>query len=105
MMNKRRIILALTCLFFVCASPALVKAAIIWDWNFASESGQFVTDGTLVAGSAPPGTYTMSDFTVTVSGFGAPLGSVSGGPWDVPTGLSTPYTLSWDGSVVPQWYG
>ena len=28
------------------------KASIIWDWNFAGEAGQFITDGSLSGGLA-----------------------------------------------------
>lgn len=91
---------ALACLAITGASASQAEAAIIWDWSFGAEAGQFVTDGiTPVAG-----TYTMSDFSVTASGVGGALGSLSGGEYDT-TAFSTdePFTFIWDGSQVTQW--
>lgn len=100
----RYIAIVLICLFVIGATPALVKASIVWNWDFSTESGQFVTDDGAPTG--PPGetTYTVTDFSVTTTGFGFPLGSVGGGVW-VMTVPSPPYGYEfvWDGSVVTQW--
>jgi PEP-CTERM motif len=74
--------------------------AFTWDWSFGSESGTFTTDGT----SAVPGTYTISDFSVTSSGLGASIGSLSGGKYAA-SGYNTnqPYAFDYNGSSVTKW--
>lgn len=76
------------------------NAAIMWDWSFGSNIGQFTTDGS----TATAGTYLINDFSVTSSGLGATIGSWSGGQYS-PNGFSTnsPYSLVWDGSSVINW--
>ena len=76
------------------------NAAIIWDWSFGTNTGQFTTDGS----TASAGTYLINDFSVISSGLGATIGSWSGGQYS-PNGFSTnsPYSLVWDGSNVTNW--
>lgn len=76
------------------------NANIIWNWSFASEAGQFVTDGD----SPIAGTYTMMDFSVTSSATGGTLGSLSGGNYAT-NAFSTyqPFSFDWDGSEVTKW--
>ena len=80
---------------FVSASHAAT-----WDWSFAGEAGTFVTDGT-----GAPGTYTISDFSVTGSAVGGTIGSQSGGSY-VSGGFVTdePYTFDWDGTTATAWH-
>ena len=77
-----------------------VNAEIVWDWSFASESGQFVTEGSI----ASPGEYELLDFSVTASATGGSIGSLLGGDYLTGT-LSTPepFSFTWDGSQVTQW--
>ena len=79
-------------------------AAIIWDWEFATEAGQFITDGDLVGGIASPDTYQLVDFSVDTSYDTRLLGSLSEGDYqDGSPGTSQPFTFEWDGSQVTQW--
>jgi hypothetical protein len=73
---------------------------VIWDWSFASETGQFQTDG---FGSAP-GTYVLIDFSVTSSSTGGTIGSLAGGAYSTPIlSTSEPFSFVWDGTQVTQW--
>lgn len=76
------------------------QAAIVWNWSFEGEAGQFVTDGT----TPMAGSYTMLDFSVTASAVGGTLGSLSGGEYGT-NAFSTdePFSFVWDGSQVTQW--
>ena len=76
------------------------EATLVWNWSFADESGQFVTDGT----TPDPGTYTLSGFSVLSSSAGGTLGSIGGGQY-TPSGFSTtlPYAMVWDGTKVTLW--
>jgi len=86
------------------AAAGASTADITWLWSFNDEAGTFVTDGSLVGGSASPGNYVIQDFSVTASGVGAELGSLSGGQYTQGNFSSDPpYTLVWDGSSVTQW--
>jgi len=86
-------------LFFILFSTSF-SHALTWDWTFNAESGTFITNGS----SALPGTYTISDFTVTSSGSGASIGSMSGGQYAA-SGYSTfpPYAFDYNGSSVTKW--
>ena len=75
----RKLVLVLGLGLLVLARPA--QAQIVWNWGFGSNAGTFTTNGTAPGGVAAAGTYTFSDFLVTASGSGAPLGSVSGGQY------------------------
>lgn len=71
--------------------------ALVWDWSFAGETGQFITDGADHSG----GTYNVTDFIVTSSTAGATLGSWSGGQYDDTVYTNgSPYSFDWDGSSV-----
>ncbi len=78
------------------------NAAITWNWSFNGEAGTFVTDGDLSGGSALPGVYQVTDFSVNQSAVGAPLGSMSGGGWNEGSQPGTGFT--WDGSTDTQWF-
>jgi hypothetical protein len=88
---------------FTVMSTALfvghANAEFVWDWN--GESGTFTT---LESGGAA-GTYTVTDFSVTVSALGETIGSASGGDYLI-EGFSTfpQYTFDWDGSIVTGWH-
>lgn len=86
------------------ATSVPASAAVTWNWSFAGEAGTFTTDGNAPGNVAAPGTYNFSDFSVTASPFGRPLGSVSGGGYSA-AGFSTntPYSFNWDGSNVTFW--
>jgi hypothetical protein len=89
-----------------------VLATTVWDWSFAGESGQFITDGDglLEAGQPAAGTYLLQDFIVTSSSAGATLGS-SGDTLSSFLGdyavvhpyAPPPYSFLWDGSQVTAW--
>lgn len=92
----------LACLFVLSIFASSVNASIIWNWSFGSNSGQFTTEGT----NANPGTYLLTDFSVTSSGEGATLGSWLGGeytPSGAGLGTFQPYSLVWDGLNVTNW--
>ncbi len=92
-------ILIATCMAIV-AIP--VAADINWVWINAgtgTEQGTFVTDGNLVGTDAPAGSYTLLDFSVTASIYGATLGSVSGGQWLIG---QPDVGFEWDGSQATQ---
>jgi hypothetical protein len=92
------------------STNALANTA--WDWSFAGESGQFITDGDglLEAGQPAAGTYLLQDFIVTSSSAGAALGS-SGDTLSSFLGdyavvhpyAPPPYSFLWDGSQVTAW--
>jgi len=89
---------------FVVALTSPVRGSITWDWSFASEAGQYETDGTLSAGGAAPNTYRVLDFSVTSSATGGTLGSLRGGQYTTRTHANRePYYFVWDGSGVTQW--
>lgn len=79
---------------------ATANAAIVWDWSFDGEAGQFITDGALSGGSAPADTYNIIDFIVTASSFGMPLGSLSGGEYFE----NSLQGFIWDGAQATQFF-
>jgi hypothetical protein len=91
-------------LAMLVSASTVVQAQITWNWSFGTNTGTFLTDGTVIGGTAPPGTYNFIDFALTSSGDGATVGSVSGGQY-VPAGYGTtlPYDFNWDGSTVSFW--
>ncbi|NRF66297.1 PEP-CTERM sorting domain-containing protein [Aquincola sp. S2] len=95
MLSKK--ILALAALAAIAQSA---QADIVWNWSFAGETGQFVTDGT--GGGA--GTYNVIDFSVTSSAVGGTLGSLLGGQYtDGQFVTDMPYSFVYNGSAVTQW--
>jgi hypothetical protein len=87
-------------MFLVITIFSINAYALTWDWNFSAESGTFTTDGT----SFLPGTFNITDFTVTSSGMGASIGSWAGGEYGAyGYGTTTPYNLVWDGTSVTKW--
>jgi hypothetical protein len=93
-------------LILVTASCS-AHAGIQWSWVNAgsgTEQGFVVTDGELVGGLAPAGTYAVFDFSVTSSAYPLPVGSVSGGQYTIgqpDIGFDwngTAATLFWRGS-------
>lgn len=90
----------LGCVWSFCiVSP--VQATIIWDWSFAGEAGQFITDGSLSGGSALADTYTITDFIVTASASGMALGSLSGGEY---FDCCADSGFIWDGTTATQFF-
>lgn len=76
------------------------QGAMVWDWQFAGESGQFVTDGSDYAG----GTYTITEFIVLQSAEGMPTGSMGDGTYIENTYAWTPpFFFVWDGTMVTDW--
>jgi len=88
-------------LYFFASLMTTAQASVVWNWSFETEAGQFITDGN----SSAPGIYTLSDFSVTSSGTGGTIGSLSGGEYKTDNYLATlqPFTLIWDGFNVAQW--
>lgn len=89
----------------VFAAAPNVEAEILWNWSWGQEAGEFLTDGVLVGGVAPPGTYNILDFRVTGTGlgaFGAVVGSISGGDYD--EGSQPGQGFTWDGTADTQWF-
>jgi hypothetical protein len=85
----RSITILIIALFSVNAN-----ANLVWDWDFAGESGQFITDGTL----AVDGRYNILDFVVLSSAAGATLGSWSDEQYsDVWQFNGSPYYFDWKG--------
>jgi hypothetical protein len=86
-----------------CAAVALILAAapaqanITWEWSFQSEAGTFVTNGDLIGGLAPAGSYTLDPTTFTVLTSSVP--SLLGAGY---TETYSPQGLVWDGSAVTQ---
>lgn len=83
------------------STASLASADITWDWSWNSEAGQFITTGDLVGNAAPAATYTILDFTVTQTGNGMPIGSLSGGEYAV---FQAPQWFDWDGATATTWY-
>jgi hypothetical protein len=81
----------------VLSGPAL--AGIEWSWSNAgtgTERGTFITDGAMVSGAAPAGTYTIIDFTLSETAYPLPLGSISDGTYFI----NQPDTgFDWDGAA------
>lgn len=75
------------------------QAGIEWNWINAgtgTEKGTFITDGAMVSGAAPAGTYTIIDFTLNETAYALPLGSMSDGTYF----LTQPDTgFDWDGAA------
>ena len=54
-----------TVLIAWAAAPAMANVA--WQWSFETEAGTFVTDGDMVGGLAPAGSYTVDVDTFVVT--------------------------------------
>lgn len=102
-MVKKTLLAGLAIGLFMLGMTGSANAAIVWNWSFASEEGQFVTDGALVGGVAAPGTYNFSDFSVTSSATGGELGSYLGGTYLTAYFTDVPLSFDWDGSQVTEW--
>ncbi len=75
------------------------QAKIQWTWeNVATgtERGTFVTDGMMTGNTAPAGSYTVLDFSVTASAYGLRYGSILGGQYSI--GMPD-IGFDWDGSM------
>ena len=100
-MNRARIVALLVMLV---GTPLVAQAQITWNWSFGTNSGTFLTDGTAIGGVAASGTYNFIDFSLTSSGDGATVGSVSGGQYGAyGFGTTLPYDFNWNGSAVTFW--
>jgi hypothetical protein len=78
------------------------RADTLWTWSYASESGTFLTDGDPPCGeSAPAGTYSILDFSVTASTFPGNVGSLSGGEFSQNQPVQG---FVWDGVEPTQWF-
>ena len=78
------------------------RADTLWTWSYASEAGTFVTDGDQPCGqSAPAGTYSILDFSVTESAFPGNVGSLSGGEYSQNQPVQG---FVWDGAQPTQWF-
>ena len=102
-MSRSRTVAA-ALLVALTAAPQAAQAQITWNWSFGTNTGTFSTNGTAPGGIAAPGTYNFTDFSLTSSGDGAAIGSVSGGQYNA-SGFSTntPYDFNWNGSAVTFW--
>lgn len=78
---------------------------ITWIWMDADtqqQKGTFVTNGNLVNGVAPAGTYTISDFTVTNTTTSLPTtGSFVSGEW---TNGQPTLGFIWDGTIPTEFW-
>jgi len=99
--HKKMATLAATLITFGFLSGG-ANAAILWQWSFDGEAGTFLTDGTLVGGSAVAGTYNVTDFSITQTAATIPLGSISGGQWN--EGAQSGTGFAWDGSTDTEWF-
>ncbi len=102
---SRVAVIALFLLTSLCVCTVEAQASIVWKWSWKGEAGQFVTDGALAEGSAPAGTYSILDFSVTNTALGASgavVGSISGGEYD--EGSQPGQGFFWDGRAVTQWF-
>jgi hypothetical protein len=93
-------------LFSLIASPAHATAnPNLWCWSMQSGSvkGTFsMTPATPGNGTALPGTYTLTDFSVTSSTIsGVYSGSISNGVYAF--GNQHDYTIVWDGTQPTSW--
>ena len=77
------------------AVPA--NADVVWNWQFGTESGTFITSGTFADTSAA-GTFTISQFHVT----GSAYPGAAGAHYDL--GSQLPEGMIWDGSVATQFF-
>jgi len=96
-------VLAVAFVVTMCTS-ADGLAEVTWDWSNAgtgTEQGTITTDGGLVGGSAPAGTYTVSGFSLTASGVGLPLGSVADGTYIIP---NQDIGFMWNGAAPTQFF-
>jgi hypothetical protein len=96
-----KIIATALALLLVCS---VAQANIHWTWTNAitgTEIGTFDTDGDLVGADALPGSYTILDFSVTASLYGAPIGSVSGGEYYI--GMPD-IGFEWNGSAPTEFW-
>jgi len=101
-MKKSKTIIVALFLF----SPFAANADIIWDWSFASESGEFTTTGTAadLLGAASFD-YIFGSFNVTSSAGGVvqsadPTALPYTGTTSFPCCSDIAGTLQWDGSSV-----
>ncbi len=96
---------AITIVALLLALPAQAEITWIWSNSLGSgtEQGTFVTDGDLVEGQAPAGTYTITDFSLTATSTSMPLGSIAAGDYEPTWGALSNYYFYWDGSEVTQY--
>lgn len=90
--------------FAILAVSSIARAGIQWSWVNAgtgTEQGAFITDGELVGGFAPPGSYTILDFSVTASDYGLVIGTLSGGDYIC---LTPENGFDWDGTECTEFW-
>ena len=86
-------------ILILAAACGAAQAGIEWTWAngaFGSEQGTFITNGELVAEEAPSGSYTIIDFSITATAYLIPIGSMSGGEFDL---IQPDIGFDWDGSA------
>lgn len=103
-MRNRTLMSAVSLCAMLVVAPATAHAQVTWNWSFGSNSGTFSTNGSAPGGIAAPGVYSLTDFSVSSSGQGATIGSMSGGQY-AGSGYFTnlPYDMTWNGSAVTLW--
>lgn len=82
-------------------------ASVIWNWSFASEEGTFVTSGEGVSGSLAPGSYKLTNFSVTKGKYLAVGDMIRRCDYCVvydtlPGKQDQPYFIDWSGDAITQ---
>ena len=99
---KRLITVAL----LVTLVTSVANADITWNWSFALEAGQFITDGDVgTGGIVAAGTYTLLDGTSSFSVTASVESGLTGSNYTAGAAYSgtVPFTFDWDGSTVTKW--
>ena len=79
--------------------PTLVSADILWEWSFATESGTFITTGTM-ADLGAADTFYFNGFNVSASSLPANVGS----PYQWSNPSQGVQGILWDGSQITQYF-
>ena len=92
---RTRLSIALVCIV-VAGGAAPAVADVLWSWQFGTEEGTFVTDGTFAATSAA-GSFTIQDVEITASQYPAHVGAAH-------YFTQEPLGFEWDGTVPTQFW-
>ena len=97
------------CLFpflILIVAVGVVRAEIVWEWSFADEVGEFITDSQIVcSGKVSSGTYTLVDGERSFSVISSSLPLLAGSTFKAGKGYGgkLPLVFDWDGHKVVKW--